>query len=65
MTLILLALLTATAAAETLPACWTPSDLAQRKGEEVVQKGVKRALLRRNARSPTIRRSRNAVPCGA
>jgi peptidoglycan/xylan/chitin deacetylase (PgdA/CDA1 family) len=45
MTLTLLALLTATAAAETPSACWTSSDLAQRKGEEHVQKGVKQARI--------------------
>jgi peptidoglycan-N-acetylglucosamine deacetylase len=45
MMLILLALLTATAAAEAPQACWAPSDLAQRKGEEHAQKGVKQARI--------------------
>jgi len=45
-TLILLGLLTATAAAESVPpACWTPSDLAHRNGDERVQKGVKQARI--------------------
>jgi peptidoglycan-N-acetylglucosamine deacetylase len=37
---LLLALLAATAAVQAAPACWTPSELAHRKGEERVQKGV-------------------------
>jgi peptidoglycan/xylan/chitin deacetylase (PgdA/CDA1 family) len=37
-------LLTATAAAAG-PACWAPSDLAHRKGDERVQKGVMHALI--------------------
>jgi peptidoglycan-N-acetylglucosamine deacetylase len=45
MTLLLLAALTATAAAEPPPACWAPGDLAHRNGEERVQKGVKQARI--------------------
>jgi peptidoglycan/xylan/chitin deacetylase (PgdA/CDA1 family) len=45
MTLLLLAVLTASAAAETPPACWAPGDLAHRNGEEHVQKGVKQARI--------------------
>jgi hypothetical protein len=33
MTLLWLGLLTATAAAETVPACWAPGDLVHRQGE--------------------------------
>jgi len=40
MSMILLAALTATAAAETPPACWAHADLARRNGEERVQRGV-------------------------
>ena len=43
-TLVLLGLLTATAAAEA-PACWAPGDLAYRNGDEHVQKGVKQARI--------------------
>src|SRR6266498_3641740 len=42
MTLLWLSLLTATAAGETAPACWMPSDLAYHKGDERVQKAVAR-----------------------
>jgi peptidoglycan-N-acetylglucosamine deacetylase len=42
MTLLWLVFLTATAAAETAPACWTPSDLAYHKGDERVQKAAAR-----------------------
>jgi peptidoglycan/xylan/chitin deacetylase (PgdA/CDA1 family) len=45
MTLLLLALLNVSAAAETPPACWAPGDLAHRNGEEHVQKGVKQARI--------------------
>src|SRR5262245_5549595 len=38
-------LLTATAAAETAPACWAPGDLAHRKGEERVQRGTTQARI--------------------
>jgi peptidoglycan/xylan/chitin deacetylase (PgdA/CDA1 family) len=44
-TLVLLALSTATAAAQTPPACWASSDLAYRKGEERVQRGVRQAHI--------------------
>src|SRR5712691_11354873 len=43
-TLLLLGLLTATAAAEPL-ACWAPSDLAHRSGDERVRKGVIQARI--------------------
>jgi peptidoglycan/xylan/chitin deacetylase (PgdA/CDA1 family) len=43
--LLLLALLAATAAAQAAPACWAPGDLAHRKGDERVQKGVKQARV--------------------
>jgi len=42
MTLLWLSLLTTTAAGETAPACWMPSDLAYHKGDERVQKAVAR-----------------------
>jgi hypothetical protein len=45
MTLVLLALSTATAAAQTPPACWAPNDLAYRKGEERVQRGLRQARI--------------------
>jgi len=45
MTLMLLAMLTTSAAAEAPPACWAPGDLAHRSGEERVQKGVKQARI--------------------
>ena len=45
MTLFWLGLLTATAAAETLPACWAPGDLVHRQGEERVQRGVAQARI--------------------
>jgi peptidoglycan-N-acetylglucosamine deacetylase len=45
MTLLMLALLIAPAAAEAPPACWTPSELAHRQGEEHVRKGVKQARI--------------------
>jgi peptidoglycan/xylan/chitin deacetylase (PgdA/CDA1 family) len=45
MTLLLLALLAAPAAAETPAACWTPGELAHRQGEEHLQKGVKQARI--------------------
>jgi peptidoglycan/xylan/chitin deacetylase (PgdA/CDA1 family) len=46
-TLVLLGVLTATAAAQTAtaPACWAPGDLAFRKGEERLQKGVREARI--------------------
>jgi peptidoglycan/xylan/chitin deacetylase (PgdA/CDA1 family) len=46
-TLMLLGVLTATAAADTAtaPACWAPVDLAYKKGEERVQKGVNQARI--------------------
>jgi peptidoglycan-N-acetylglucosamine deacetylase len=45
MTLLWLGLLTATAAAETVPACWAPGDLVHRQGEERVQRGVAQARI--------------------
>ncbi len=42
---LLLCLSTATAAAETVPACWAPGDLAHRKGDERVQRGVVQARI--------------------
>jgi peptidoglycan/xylan/chitin deacetylase (PgdA/CDA1 family) len=45
MTLLWLGLLTATAAAETVPACWAPGDLVHREGEERVQRGVAQARI--------------------
>jgi len=45
MTLLWLGLLTATAAAETAPACWAPDDLVHRQGEERVQRGVAQARI--------------------
>src|SRR5215467_16045362 len=42
MTLLWLSLLTASAAAETAPACWMPSELAYHKGDERVQKAAAR-----------------------
>ena len=45
MTLLLLALSTAAAAAQTPKACWVPSDLAYRQGEERVQRGVRQARI--------------------
>jgi peptidoglycan/xylan/chitin deacetylase (PgdA/CDA1 family) len=47
MTLVLLGLLTAAAAADsaTAPACWAPGDLTHKPGEERVQKGVKQARI--------------------
>jgi len=44
-TLVLLGMLTTTAAADTAPACWRPDDLAQKTGEEHVQKGVRQARI--------------------
>ena len=44
-TFIWFCLLTAAAAAETAPACWAPGDLAHRKGEERVQRGVAQARI--------------------
>src|SRR5260370_36012102 len=46
-TSVLLGVLTATAAAQTAttPACWAPGDLAFRKGEERLQKGVREARI--------------------
>jgi peptidoglycan/xylan/chitin deacetylase (PgdA/CDA1 family) len=38
-------LLSATAVAQTAPACWAPGDLAHRRGDERVQKGVKQARI--------------------
>src|SRR6185295_2283430 len=43
MTLLWLGLLTATVAAETVPACWAPGDLVHRQGEERVQRDVPQA----------------------
>ena len=45
MTLLWLGLLTATAAAETVPACWAPGDLVHRQGEERVQRDVAQARI--------------------
>jgi len=45
MTLLWLGLLSATAAAETAPACWAPGELAYRKGDERVQRGVAQAHI--------------------
>jgi peptidoglycan/xylan/chitin deacetylase (PgdA/CDA1 family) len=42
---LLLALLAAAAAAQAAPACWAPGDLAYRKGDERVQKGVGSARM--------------------
>ena len=44
-TLLWLALLIATAAAETAPACWAPSELSYRKGDERVQRGMTQARI--------------------
>jgi peptidoglycan-N-acetylglucosamine deacetylase len=44
-TLLWLGLLIATAAAETAPACWAPSDLVHRKGDERVQREVAQARI--------------------
>ena len=44
-TLLWLGLLIATAAAEPVPACWTPSDLSYRAGDERVQRGTTQARI--------------------
>ena len=45
MTLLVLTLLTAAAAAEAGPACWAAGDLLYRKGDERVQRGVRQARI--------------------
>ena len=59
MTLLWLSLLTASAAAETAPACWMPSELAYHKGDERVQKAAARIAPPQRvlaAYSPTAQR---------
>ena len=70
MTLLWLGLLTATAAAETAPACWAPDDLVHRQGEERVQRGVAQARITAPKRtlaeySPVAARSHTACPAAA
>jgi len=62
-TLLWLALLIATAAAETAPACWAPSELGYRKGDERVQRGVTQARIAAPKR--TLAEYSPVVPRGA
>jgi peptidoglycan/xylan/chitin deacetylase (PgdA/CDA1 family) len=62
-TLLWLALLIATAAAETAPACWAPSELSYRKGDERVQRGMTQTRIAAPKR--TLAEYSPVVPRGA
>ena len=62
-TLLWLGLLIATAAAETVPACWAPSELSYRRGDERVQRGMTQARIAAPKR--TLAEYSPVVPRGA